>query len=310
MVNHYLTVENTRQIFPMENLRLTQTPVNGNSMPLRTGNLPKILMVENTFTHQSFYADMFAKSYQFKIVNDGIQCLEILDEFAPDIIIADENIPFINGFDLCNIIRTHKHFSHLPFVLLSSKNDLETKIKSMKAMVDAFVSKPLNITFLEAQVQNLLMNRQILKKKFSENQMIEAHQMATNQRDRVFLAKMMKVIEDNIENVDFEVENICKEIGIGRTVLYEKVSNITGKSVGEFIRKTRIKTAAKILLTENVSVCMAMERVGIQSPSYFSKAFKKEFGKTPFQYLQDFSGNKPHSYIADNECFSESHWVA
>jgi AraC-like DNA-binding protein len=146
-----------------------------------------------------------------------------------------------------------------------------------------------------------LMNRQILKKKFSENQMVEAHQKATNQRDRVFLDKMMKIIEDNIENVDFEVENICKEIGIGRTVLYEKVSNITGKSVGEFIRKTRIKTAAKILLTENVSVCMAMERVGIQSPSYFSKAFKKEFGKTPFQYLQDFSGNKSHAFATESE---------
>jgi YesN/AraC family two-component response regulator len=310
MVTHYSTIENSRQIFPMENLRFSQTPVNGNSIPLRTGNLPKILMVENSFNHQLFYADLFAQNYQIKVVNDGVQCLEILDEFTPDIIIADENIPIINGFDLCNIIRTHEHFSHLPFILLSSKNDLDTKIKSMKAMVDAFVSKPLNVAFLEAQVQNLLMNRQILKKKFSENQMVETHQMAANQRDRVFLDKMMKIIEENIENVDFEVENICKEIGIGRTVLYEKVSNITGKSVGEFIRKTRIKTAAKILLTENVSVCMAMERVGIQSPSYFSKAFKKEFGKTPFQYLQDFSGSKSHVFNTDLEYLSESHLVA
>ena len=102
----------------------------------------------------------------------------------------------------------------------------------------------------------------------------------------------------NLEDSEFDVEKICRTMGISRTVLYDKVTAITGKSVGEFIRKMRLETAAKILVTENLPVNLVMDRVGIQSPSYFSKAFKKEFGKTPSQYLTDFLGEqKPKAKI-------------
>lgn len=147
---------------------------------------------------------------------------------------------------------------------------------------------------LEATVKNLLETRRHLKERYTQNSLIEAHEVATNQRDRQLLQSMVEIIEANLEDSEFDVDKICRIMGIGRTVLYDKVNAITDKSVGDFIRKIRLQTAAKILVTENLPINLVMDKVGIQSPSYFSKAFKKEFGKTPSQYLADFlAAQKP-----------------
>jgi signal transduction histidine kinase/DNA-binding response OmpR family regulator/ligand-binding sensor domain-containing protein len=249
---------------------------------------PRLLIVEDNAELRQFLAESFDEHYHITLAEDGKQGLIAVQEVLPDIIISDIMMPEMDGIEMCKAIRATTAISHIPIVLLTAKNAVQSRIEGAEAAADAYIAKPFSVRLLEASVKNLLETRTQLKERYTQSRLVEAHDVATNQRDRQFLQSMMQIIETNLEDSDFDVEKICRTMGISRTVLYDKVTAITGKSVGEFIRKMRLETAARILVTENLPINLVMDRVGIQSPSYFSKAFKKEFGKTPSQYLADF----------------------
>ncbi len=249
---------------------------------------PRLLIVEDNVELRQFLAESFEEQYHITLAEDGKQGLIVAQETLPDIIISDIMMPEMDGIDMCKSIRATTTLSHIPIILLTAKNAVQSRIEGAEAAADAYIAKPFSLRLLQATIKNLLDTRRQLKERYAQSSLVEAHELATNQRDRQFLQTMMQIIETNLEDSEFDVEKICRTIGISRTVLYDKVNALTGKSVGEFIRKMRLQTAAKILVTENIPVYLVMDRVGIQSASYFSKAFKKEFGKTPSQYLADF----------------------
>jgi signal transduction histidine kinase/DNA-binding response OmpR family regulator/streptogramin lyase len=254
--------------------------------------LPRLLIVEDNNELRHFLAESFSESYRILTAEDGEKGLQMALDVQPDVIISDIMMPKLDGIELCKAIRDTVEISHIPFILLTAKNSVQSRIDAADVAADAYIAKPFSLRLLQATLRNLLDSRQKLKDRYAESHLYEVHELTTNKRDQEFLGQMMAIIEQNIEDSDFDVEKIGRKMGISRTVLYSKVSAMTGKSVGEFIRKTRIHTAAKILVTEDLPINMVMDRVGIQSASYFSKAFKKEFGKTPTQYLSDFLEEK------------------
>ncbi len=259
---------------------------------------PRLLIVEDNAELRQFLAESFEEQYHITLAEDGKQGLASAQETIPDMIISDIMMPEMDGIDMCKAIRATTAISHIPIVLLTAKNSVQSRIEGAEAAADAYIAKPFSLRLLQAAIKNLLESRRQLKERYTQSSLMEAHELATNQRDRQFLQTMMQIIEANLEDSEFDVEKICRTMGIGRTILYDKVNALTGKSVGEFIRKMRLQTAAKILVTENLPVNLVMDRVGIQSPSYFSRAFKKEFGKTPSQYLTDFlAEQKPRAKI-------------
>jgi YesN/AraC family two-component response regulator len=241
---------------------------------------------------RQFLAESFNENYHISIADDGEEGLKMALDIHPDIIISDIMMPKMDGIELCKKIRQTLNLSHIPVILLTAKNSVQSRIDGAEVAADAYIPKPFSLRLLQATVRNLIETRRQLKERYAETNLMDIHELATNQRDREFLEKMMAIIEENLDDTEFDVEKIGRSMGLSRTVLYDKVTAMTGKSVGEFIRKTRIHTAARILVTENLPVNLVMDRVGIQSASYFSKAFKKEFGKTPSQYLQDFLAEK------------------
>ena len=256
---------------------------------------PKLLVVEDNDELRHFIRDSFMEQYQVIEACDGEEGIGKLKDEFPDIVISDVMMPKMDGFELCKKIKSDIEVSHTPVILLTAKNSDESKISGGEVGADSYITKPFSLKLLQLTIQNILENRKRLKDMYANDIFIEAREMGTTKRDKDFIDFLISIVERNIDNTNLDVELICNEAGMSRTKLYSKIQNLTGQPVGEFIRKIRLKKAAQIIVSEDVSIVEVMERVGIQSQSYFTKAFKKEFGKTPTKFL--------HDYIVEKEMF-------
>ena len=143
---------------------------------------------------------------------------------------------------------------------------------------------------MDLKLKQFIESRQKLKDSFASNVFAESRELVRTQKDKEFLDRFVELVDENIDNNDFTIDRICREMSIGRTNLYKKVRSLTGQSMGEFIRGLRLKKAAKILITEDVSISEVLYRVGINSNSYFTKSFKAQFGMTPTEFIQQNVG--------------------
>lgn len=248
----------------------------------------KLLVVEDNEELRYFISDSFMGEFNILMAKDGEEGLKIVKEELPDIVISDVMMPKMDGLELCKAIKTDIEISHTPVVLLTAKNSDESRISGSEVGADSYITKPFSLKLLQLTVNNMLESRKRLKEMYAHDIFVEAREMGTTKRDKEFIDYLISIIEEHLDNTNLDVDLICNQVGMSRTKLYTKIQNLTGQPVGEFIRKLRLKKAAQIIVTEDISIMEVMERVGIQSQSYFTKAFKKEFGKTPTKFLHDF----------------------
>lgn len=250
--------------------------------------IKKLLIVEDNDELRHFLADSFMGQYHVVEATDGLMGWNLAQEELPDLIISDIMMPQMDGVELCQRIKDNLDTSHTPVILLTAKTSDESKIAGSESGADAYLTKPFSFKLLQITINNLLESRRKLKELYAHDALVEAREVGTTKRDKEFIDLIIKVVEKNLDNTELEIEDIAREVGMSRSKLYTKIHSLTGQPVGDFVRKIRLKTAAKMIVSEDVSITEVMERVGIQSQSYFTKAFKKEFGKTPTQYLHDF----------------------
>lgn len=250
-------------------------------------NKPKLLLVEDNIGLRHFVKEHFEEKYHVFEAEHGKEAMEILKIEKPDIIISDVKMPQMDGIELCKIAKQDLTLSHIPFILLTAKTAVENRIEGIRSGADVYLAKPFSIDELELTVSNILDAREKMRQLYVQNAFSEAREIALEGKEKAFMDTILDLIESNIPENDFDVDMLCKGVGMSRTKLYNEIRAITGKSVGELIRSMRLQKAAQILASEDISVVEVMYRVGIQSQSYFTKSFKKEFGKTPSQYVKD-----------------------
>ncbi len=248
---------------------------------------PKILIAEDNDDLRTFIVNSLKEDYHLYTAENGLEAYNISKENYPDVIISDVMMPVMDGFELCEKVKNDIEISHIPVILLTAKSSDDSKIIGSEAGADIYITKPFSIKFLSLSIQNLLSSRRKIKEMFANDVLVETRELASNKKEREFLDEIVKIIEENLDNPNLDVDMLCLRIGISRTKLYTKIQAVTGYPIGEFIRKIRLKKAAYFLMTEDITVLEVMDRVGIQSQSYFTKAFKKEFGKTPARYVHD-----------------------
>jgi AraC-like DNA-binding protein len=145
-------------------------------------------------------------------------------------------------------------------------------------------------------IRNILQQKQKLKQRYQKDYTVEIKELASSNKDKYFIEELIKLIEDNLSSPELDIDFVCTQIGMSRTKLYNKIKGISGQAIGDFIRTIRLKKAAQLLTQSDASITEVMYSVGIQTQSYFSKAFKNEFGKTPTQFLKEIeAGSKPSS---------------
>lgn len=245
-----------------------------------------ILLVEDNDELRLFLKGVLEKKYVVYEAVNGKQGLDIAIESVPDLIISDVMMPVMNGVEFCRLIKASFETSHIPFLFLSAKSALGARLEGLESGADFYIAKPVSIELLMLTVYNLFEQKRKLKLKYTEDYYAEATELVHSVQDKEFLDKLIGLIEANIERPDLDIEYLCNHMYTSRSKLYKKVKSISGQSINEFIRGIRLKKAAYLMTHEDITQNEIIERIGILSVSYFQKAFRKKFGKTPSQFIQ------------------------
>ncbi len=257
------------------------------ALPAVNENAPQLLIVDDNPEIRIAVKNLFVENYQITTANDGAEGLAIALENQPDIIISDVLMPNMSGFEMCKKLKNNLNTSHIPVLLLTALDSEEDRTKAFKHGADSYCTKPFNSEMLQARVNNLFENRAKLQQKFSTDPAASTKSITQNKVDSDFLLKTTTIVENNLLNPDFNVDEFATEMNMGRTIFYSKVKMITGQTPNEYIQTIRLKKAADMLVNDtSKNISEVAYDTGFNSPRYFAMAFKKHFGVNPSQYVK------------------------
>ncbi len=243
-----------------------------------------ILVVEDNKDMQAFICEQIDSSYKTMCAENGKTGFEKAAEYIPDLIISDVMMPEMDGFELCEKLKTDERTSHIPIILLTAKAAEESKVKGLKTGADDYLIKPFNAEELNVRITNLITQRRQLRKRFSKEIKLQPKDIAITSADEQFLKRAIEIVNHNIGNAEFQISDFTAEIGLSRMQLHRKLKSLTDQSTTEFIRTLRLKRAAKLLESHSGNISEIAYEVGFNNPAYFSECFKKQFGVLPSEY--------------------------
>ena len=242
----------------------------------------KILIAEDNDDLRTLIADSLADDFTVIQARDGKEAMDLINGDTDfDLIISDIMMPRKDGVSLCYDVKNDINTSHIPFILLTAKTSLESKIEGVDSGADLYFEKPVDLTYLKLAIHNVFKNRQQLREHYARNFYADSSELSSNQQDAKFLKTFVDYVNDHISEPDMSVIGVAEELGMSKTKLYTKVKGLTGESVVSFIANCRMRKAAKLIIEENLTMREVMAQVGIESQSYFTNLFKKVWGDTP-----------------------------
>ena len=246
-------------------------------------NRPTVLVIDDNTDIRQYERTLLQDEYIVLEAADGKEGLAVALKEVPDLVICDVMMPVMDGLELTEQLKTNTATSHIPVIMLTAKNLEEHRAEGYEHGADSYITKPFHSKVLLARIENLLRQRQLLKNlyqgsKEAEKEISEAH---LEDRDRQFLKQLQAIIQKNLSDSEFGVEDMGQQIGLSRVQLYRKVKAMTGSSVVDLLRKARLAKARRLLETRSMSVSEVAYEVGFSAPSYFTKCFKEEYGMLP-----------------------------
>ncbi|WPU92131.1 two-component regulator propeller domain-containing protein [Mucilaginibacter sabulilitoris] len=248
---------------------------------------PIILLVDDNPEILDFISDDLSDKYSVIKALNGQEALDMIEIENIQLIISDVMMPVMDGFELCKKIKTNFDYSHIPIILLTAKNTLQSKIEGLEVGADAYIEKPFSPEHLQVQIANLLINRNKIREHFASSPLANINTMAYSKPDESFLDRLNAAINRNIQNPDLDVEHIANLMNMSKPTLYRKVKAISNLTINELINITRLKAAAKLLEDGDYKVYEIAAMVGYSSQSHLGRNFLKQFGTTPTEYQQN-----------------------
>ena len=247
---------------------------------------PAVLVVEDNEEMLEFIADDLGEQYHVIKALNGKVAFDLLQEEAIQLVISDVMMDVMDGFELCKKIKTSFDYSHIPVILLTAKNTLQSKIEGLELGADAYIEKPFSPEYLHVQIANLLNNRNKIKDYFAKSPLVHIKSIAHLKSDEIFLEKLNEVIFNNLEDEELDVEKLAKEMNMSRPSLYRKIKSISNLTVNELINISRLKKAAELLAEGDYKMYEIAHIVGYGSQNNFGRNFLKQFGMSPSAYQQ------------------------
>jgi signal transduction histidine kinase/ligand-binding sensor domain-containing protein/DNA-binding response OmpR family regulator len=269
------------EAFTTEKLDITLA---NETSPNQTEKLNKILIVEDNAEVCELLNALLRNEYLIYIASDGKEGIKLAEKYLPSLIITDIMMPQMNGIEFCKKIKQNFYTSHIPVIMLTALNSSKYMIKGLETGADDYISKPFNPAILEVKVRNIIELRKHLQKQFIAEIKTRPSQPELVNPDDVFLAKVVQIIEDNIDSVELDVSKLAEGLNITSITLYRKLKTLTGQSINQFIRSVRLKRAANILESKKYSIQDVALMVGFNDLKYFRKCFHKQFGSNPSEY--------------------------
>jgi len=285
----------TQEIQPLKNDKDLKTEnyfVENIELHLEKGNIPTLLILEDNIDMLSFIADKLKANFIIEKATNGIEGLKILAAKNIDIILSDVMMPEMDGYQFCSQVKNNVEYSHIPIVLLTAKNDLESKIQGLTLGADAYIEKPFSFGHLLTQLNTLISNRMREREAFMQKPFLPIQQIGMNKADEEFIERIVETINENITDANFNVEKLSELTFMSRSSLHRKITALSDLTPTDFIRLIRLKKAAEIIQEGKYRVGEVCYLVGINSSSYFIKLFQKQFGMTPKEFSKQQNSGK------------------
>ena len=245
----------------------------------------KMLIVEDNDSLREMLAGLFSPYYEVLTAADGEEGLQKGREEQPDIILSDVVMPRMTGTELCKEIKSDFATCHIPVVLLTARTAIEHTLEGLRTGADDYITKPFHTSLLISRCNNLVNSRRILQEKFSKQPQAPARILATNPMDEDLLERTMEIIERNMDNSEFSLSELIRELCMSRTYFFQKIKGITGQTPNEFLSTVRLKRAAFLLRSDlTLSISEISDKTGFSSPRYFGRCFKEAYGVSPLGY--------------------------
>ncbi|MEE4177728.1 MAG: two-component regulator propeller domain-containing protein [Bacteroides sp.] len=265
------TTHQQQQVIPEEP---ELSAVNGTDQTL-------ILVVDDHAEVRDYISQNLKTNYLVEEASNALEGQKLAMDMIPDLIICDIMMPGMDGFEFCKELKNDIKTSHIPIILLTALSGQDEKIQGLETGADDYLTKPFNPRELLARVNNLIENRQMLRLKFSSNAIIKPREISVTPRDQVFMENLIKVVEDNIANIKYSIEDLSRDVGMSQSQLHRKLKALVNQTTNHFVRSIKMHRAKELLEKDAGTIAEIAYMVGYDDPGYFSKSYKAFFGNLP-----------------------------
>jgi len=243
-----------------------------------------VLLVDDNPELLEVLGDELCDIYTIATAANGEEALDVLKKSSIQVVICDVMMPVMDGFEFCKIVKSNVEYSHVPIILLTAKNTLQSRIEGLELGADAYIEKPFSVEHLTVQVANLISNRNKMRTYFAQSPLANIKSIAHTQSDENFLEKLNEVILNNIDDQFLDIDKLAKLMNTSRTSLFRKINAISDLTPNELINITRLKKAAQLLIETNYKIFEIAYMLGFNSQTTFGRSFVKQFGMAPTEY--------------------------
>ena len=257
-------------------------------------DLPTLLVVEDNKDLCNLLKLQLEDKYKVFIAGNGVEGLKKVNLYHPDIVVTDQMMPKMTGTEMLQQIRNDFRISHIPVIILTAKNDDEEKIKAISMGANAYITKPFNKEYLIARIEQLLSDRKVFRDKVWKQERAEnpedndTYENYLMKKDIQFLDKIHQVIEENIDNSDFNIDTIADNIGLSRSAFFKKLKSLTGLAPVDTIKEIRLTKSIELLKNTDMTISEVAFAVGFKESGYYGKCFRKKYGQTPTEYISKY----------------------
>lgn len=251
-----------------------------------------ILIVEDDAELRSFIKSILKDHYQVYEAQDGKEGYDNAVKYIPDFILSDIMMPEMDGIEFLQKIRANQNTSHIPFILLTAKTNIDDQLEGITYGANDYITKPFSVKLLIAKIENIIKQRKLYANYIGGEQLIDSEgdtkklveQNKITEQDELFIRNISNDIYNNLDNSDFSIDSLVNNTNLSRRVFFNKVKSLTGQAPVEFVRDIRIKHAAQLLKTQQYRIKEVTYMVGFSDIRYFAQCFKDMYGMTPSQY--------------------------
>jgi YesN/AraC family two-component response regulator len=262
---------------------------NGYHKETRDGKKPTVLLVEDNDDFRFYIKDNLKASFNVIEAENGKKGWQKALAQHPNLIVSDISMPEMNGIDLCLKIKNDKRTSHIPVILLTALTGEDQQLKGLETGASDYLTKPFNFEILQSKIRNILSQQEHMRKTYQKQVEVNPTELHVDSPDELFIKKVLLLIDNNISNPNFSVEELSSEVFVSRYTLYKKILSMTGKTPNELVRAMRLKRAAQLLETGHLTISQICHKVGFKSQKYFVKSFKSEYNTIPSKYIERMS---------------------
>lgn len=246
----------------------------------------KVCLVEDHHEIRNYLSGIFSHHFMVKSFENGKACLDSLEEELPDLIVSDVMMPEMNGNELCKYIKETDATSHIPVILLTALSSIENRLEGLEVRADEYVSKPFHLKYLLLKCYNLLERKEKERENFQEQFIRGKKTRPNNSKDAEFVEKLYKIMEENLDNSEFQIDDFSKEFTMNRTQFFKKTKSVTSLTPYELLKNYRLNQAASMLGSTEYTVSEVFFLTGFKSRTHFTKLFTELFGMSPGKYIK------------------------